>query len=122
MRRDDDTTRMLELRLHSGTVVAFDGRVLEIFDAAEASRRFHVAQLSATDPVAAAGAGCTLELGDGSIVLSFAPEEPSSARAWTNHNPRVVRRSWSNHNATVVRGGWSKPQRNGRRRGPLAGR
>ena len=81
MRRDDDTTRMLELRLHSGTVVAFDGRVLEIFDAAEASRRFHVAQLSATDPVAAAGAGCTLELGDGSIVLSFAPEEaPACAR------------------------------------------
>jgi len=49
----DATTRsaatigdMLEVRLRSGTVVAFDGRVLEIFDAVGGSQRFHVTGLS----------------------------------------------------------------------------
>lgn len=50
---------MLELRLHSGQVIAFDGRVLEVFADGETSRRFHVAQLPPLEELA----------------LEFAPEE-----------------------------------------------
>ena len=42
---------MLELRLSPDQVVAFDGRVLEIFDVDGASRRFHVDQLEAPELV-----------------------------------------------------------------------
>ena len=67
---------MLELRLRSGQVVAFDGRVLEVFSGGEPSARFHVEQLGA------------VEAGDGEVVLHpdaeplvFAPgEEPARSR------------------------------------------
>jgi hypothetical protein len=61
---NNDRTKMLELRLRSGTMVAFDGRVLEIFDTADASRRFHIAQLHAPEPVETADGGRTLALGE----------------------------------------------------------
>ena len=72
---------MLELRLRAGTVIAFDGRVLEIFDTTDASRRFHIAQLSATESVETADGGRTLALGEGSVILAFARDEaPACAR------------------------------------------
>jgi hypothetical protein len=72
---------MLELRLRSGTVVAFDGRVVEIFAEREPSRRFHIAQLGAPEAVENAGGGRTLRLGDGRMTLSFSREEaPACAR------------------------------------------
>jgi hypothetical protein len=72
---------MLELRLDSGPVVAFDGRVLEIFDAATGSSRLHIAQLNEPDLVEAADGASTLLLGAGSITLSFSREEaPACAR------------------------------------------
>ena len=36
---------MLEVRLRSGAVVSFDGRVLEVFDSGGEGRRFHVSRL-----------------------------------------------------------------------------
>jgi hypothetical protein len=67
---------MLELRLRSGQVVAFDGRVLEVFSGDEPSARFHVEQLGAVE----AGAG-EVVLGPGAEPLVFAPgEEPACAR------------------------------------------
>jgi hypothetical protein len=72
---------MLELALRSGSVITFDGVVLEIFDPARASSRFHVAQLGAPQSVETADGARTLSLGDGSITLSFAREEaPACAR------------------------------------------
>jgi hypothetical protein len=38
---------MLELRLHSGQIVSFDGRVLEIFGPADGSKRLHIANIDA---------------------------------------------------------------------------
>lgn len=67
---------MLELRLRSGQVVAFDGRVLEVFADDEPSARFHVEQLGAVEP----GAGEVL-LHPAAEPLLFAPgEEPARAR------------------------------------------
>jgi hypothetical protein len=66
---------MLELRLQSGPVVAFDGRVLEIFGADAASSRFHIAQLDAPESVETADGARLLSLGDGSVTLAFAREE-----------------------------------------------
>jgi hypothetical protein len=79
---------MLELRLRSGTMVAFDGRVLEIFDTADASRRFHIAQLHAPEPVETADGGRTLALGEGSVLLAFAREEAPPAPASSKRSPR----------------------------------
>jgi hypothetical protein len=71
---------MLELNLRSGQVVAFDGRVLEVFADGDASRRFHVAQLEGADPVEAVDGARVLSLDDGTAV-AFAPEEaPACAR------------------------------------------
>jgi len=36
---------MLELRLHSGQIVSFDGRVLEIFGPVGGSKRLHIANI-----------------------------------------------------------------------------
>jgi len=66
---------MIELRLRSGPVIAFDGRVLEIFDAATGSRRFHIRQLETPEPVEDADGVRTLSLAQGSLTLSFAPDE-----------------------------------------------
>jgi len=44
---------MLELRLHSGQIVTFDGRILEIFGPSGALERVHIAHLEplhVTDP------------------------------------------------------------------------
>jgi hypothetical protein len=72
---------MLELRLRSGTVVAFDGRVLEIFGEREPSRRFHVAKLSAPEAAESADSASTLAFEHESVTLSFAGEEaPARAR------------------------------------------
>ena len=66
---------MLELRLSSGPVIAFDGRVLEIFDPARGSSRFHVAHLNEPEPVETADGPRTLALGDGCMTLAFTREE-----------------------------------------------
>jgi len=72
---------MLELRLRSGQVVAFDGRVVEVFAEREPSRRFHVAQLRASEPVETTDGGRALVLEQGGVALSFAREEaPACAR------------------------------------------
>jgi hypothetical protein len=72
---------MLEVRLRSGTVVAFDGRVLEVFGEGESSRRLHIAQLSAPEAAESADGARTLVFEDGSVTLAFAREEaPGCAR------------------------------------------
>ena len=72
---------MLELRLRSGTVIAFDGRIVEVFAEHMPSLRFHIAQLTATDSVETADGARTLTLGAGMEALSFAREEaPACAR------------------------------------------
>lgn len=72
---------MLELRLRSGQVVSFDGRVVEVFAEQEPSRRFHIAQLTAPEPVEAADGARILALENGAVTLSFAREEaPACAR------------------------------------------
>jgi hypothetical protein len=72
---------MLEVRLRSGTVVAFDGRVVEIFAEREPSRRFHIAQLEAPEAVESADGARTLTFENESVTLSFAREEaPACAR------------------------------------------
>jgi hypothetical protein len=69
-----DDRGMLELRLRSGAVVAFDGRILEVFDMGP-SRRFHVARLD--DPLVAdhADGSRTVTLEHGLLSISFAREE-----------------------------------------------
>ena len=72
---------MLEVRLRSGQVVAFDGRVIEVFVEREPSRRFHLDQLDTIEAVEVAGGGSTVELEDGAVTLAFAREEaPACAR------------------------------------------
>jgi hypothetical protein len=72
---------MLGVRLRSGQVVAFDGRVIEVFVEREPSRRFHLDQLGAIEAVEAEGGGSRVELGDGVVTLAFAREEaPACAR------------------------------------------
>ena len=72
---------MLELRLRSGQVVSFDGRVLEVFADGEPSRRFHIVQIRGSEPVGLADGVQTLSLENGSVMLSFARDEaPACAR------------------------------------------
>ena len=72
---------MLELRLRSGQVVAFDGRVVEVFADGRPSARFHVAQLSTIEAVGGADGAKTVALEDEAVTLAFASEEaPSCAR------------------------------------------
>lgn len=72
---------MLELRLRSGQVVAFDGRVVEVFANGRPSARFHVAQLSAIEPLEGVDGGKTVALEDGDVTIVFTrPEAPSCAR------------------------------------------
>jgi hypothetical protein len=72
---------MLEVQLRSGQVVAFDGRVLEVFADGMASRRFHLAQLSRLEAVEAADGAHDVVLEEGAVTLAFAPEEkPACAR------------------------------------------
>jgi hypothetical protein len=70
---------VLELSLRSGQVVAFDGRVVEVFAAGEPSRRFHVGGLDEPAAAASADGRSTLTLGCTQVV--FAREEaPACAR------------------------------------------
>ena len=72
---------MLELRLRSGMVVAFDGRVVEVFGEQQPSRRFHVANLGTPETRDAADGLRTVTLDGGDVTLAFAPEEaPACAR------------------------------------------
>jgi hypothetical protein len=72
---------MLELHLRSGQVVAFDGRVVEVFADGGPSRRFHVAQVDTVEAVEAVDGASTVALQDGAVTLAFAREEaPASAR------------------------------------------
>ena len=72
---------MLELHLRSGQVVAFDGRVLEVFADGRASRRFYLAQLSTLDAGEAADGSREVALEHGAVTLAFAREEsPACAR------------------------------------------
>lgn len=71
---------MLELRLQSGQVVSFDGRVVEVFSDGAPSSRFHLVQLE-VDAVEAADGSTTIELEDGAVTLGFVPAEaPACAR------------------------------------------
>jgi hypothetical protein len=70
---------VLEVSLRSGQVVAFDGRVVEVFAAGEPSCRFHVGGLGEAAAVASADGSSTLTLGCAHVV--FAREEaPACAR------------------------------------------
>jgi hypothetical protein len=72
---------MLELRLRSGTIVSFDGRVLEVFDGAGGSRRYHVTGLSAPRLVEAADGTTHIELEEPPLCLPLArSENPACAR------------------------------------------
>ena len=72
---------MLEVQLRSGQVVAFDGRVVEVFVGHGPSHRFHLAQLGAVDAVDTADGACAVALEDGAVALAFAREErPACAR------------------------------------------
>jgi hypothetical protein len=72
---------MLELRLRCGQVVAFDGRVLEVFAEVGPSSRYHLDQLDTIDVVEAADGGSTVDLEHGAVTVAFAREEaPACAR------------------------------------------
>jgi len=72
---------MLELRLRSGQVIAFDGRVVELFAEGEPSRRFHVEQVALREAVTAPDGEVTVELENVPVKLRFAREEaPACAR------------------------------------------
>jgi hypothetical protein len=72
---------MLEVQLRSGQVVAFDGRVVEVFAENGPSRRFHLAQLDGVEAVDTADGACAVALEDGAVTLAFAREEkPACAR------------------------------------------
>ena len=66
---------MLELRLRSGQVVAFDGRVVELFAEGGPSARFHLAQLDTIEAIGAADGATTVALDGGTVTLAFAREE-----------------------------------------------
>ena len=69
-----DDPGMIELRLRSGAVVAFDGRILEVFDMGP-SRRFHVARLDDPLVVDHADGSRTVTLEGGLLNIRFARDE-----------------------------------------------
>jgi hypothetical protein len=72
---------MLEVHLRAGPVVAFDGRVVEVFADGGPSRRFHIARLGPPEAAETANGGRTLTLQGGAATLWFAREEaPACAR------------------------------------------
>lgn len=70
---------MLELRLRSGQIVSFDGRVLEVFgpDGA-AGVRLHIANMEVGRTGGSDG-GSTLVFGEERLRARFAPEETAAA-------------------------------------------
>ena len=71
---------MVELRLRSGEIVSFDGRILEVFPRAGPGERLHVARL---EPARAAedDGGSTVTFGGADLRVRFAREEaPACAR------------------------------------------
>jgi hypothetical protein len=68
---------VIELRLRTGPVVAFDGRVLEVFDGGT-SRRAHVSLIGPTELSLAPGGGLVLALPSLELELSFDPAEARS--------------------------------------------
>jgi hypothetical protein len=68
---------MIEVRLRSGPVVAFDGRVLEVFDG-QTSRRAHVSLLEPPELSPAGGGGVVLALPSLGLELSFDAAEARS--------------------------------------------
>jgi hypothetical protein len=72
---------MIEVQLRSGQVIAFDGRVVEVFADRGPSRRFHLGQLSKVEAVETADGAQAVALEDGIVTLAFAREEaPACAR------------------------------------------
>jgi hypothetical protein len=72
---------MLEVRLRSRQVVAFDGRVVEVFAEGGPSHRFHLAQLDMIEAVESADGVTAVELEEGAATIVFAAEEaPACAR------------------------------------------
>ena len=71
---------MLELRLRSGEIATFDGRILEVFASSGTGERLHVAHIEATRAVFATGASA-VSFGSSRVRLRFAREEaPACAR------------------------------------------
>jgi hypothetical protein len=68
---------MIELRLRSGPVVAFDGRVLEVFDG-QASRRAHVSLLEPPELSPTRDGGVLLAIPSLGLELSFDATEARS--------------------------------------------
>jgi hypothetical protein len=71
---------MLELRLRSGAVVAFDGRVLEIFGALGGSRRYHVARMSTPRLVEEPDGQGQIMLDDLNLALDIARSETPACK------------------------------------------
>ena len=72
---------MLELRLRSGAIATFDGRIIEIFAPSGACERLHVVQVEAVVRVDAEGASAVAFVGGRVAQLRFAREEaPARAR------------------------------------------
>lgn len=72
---------MVELHLRSGQVVAFDGRVVEIFHGGRTSGRLHLAQLPELRAVEKEDGVREISLADAGVTLAFAREEgPACAR------------------------------------------
>jgi hypothetical protein len=72
---------MLEVRLRSGTVVAFDGRVLEIFEGTGGSRRLHVTSLPTPRLLEDPDGAMSIVLGESSLQLQLtACEKPACTR------------------------------------------
>jgi hypothetical protein len=71
---------MFELHLRSGQVVAFDGRILEVFNPGWPSQRLHIAHLGELDIAEAADGDHEVTLDDTDVTLAFAREE-ARARA-----------------------------------------
>jgi len=70
---------MVELRLRSGEIVSFDGRILEVFPGAGPGERLHVARL---EPARVDDdGGSTVTFGGADLRVRFAREEaPACAR------------------------------------------
>jgi len=75
---------MLELRLRSGQIVSFDGRIVEIFASnGGAGMRLHIAKLDPTHAVEPDGSSTVALTGDG-LRLHFRAEEAAARERLLN--------------------------------------